>query len=336
MATPAPTPTLEMVAALAGVSRSTVSRVVNASPSVTPAAVAAVNAAIEQLGYVPNQAARSLASHRTRTIALVIPENTARFFADPYYAAVVPGVAQYLSTTEYSLTLLIASEHDEDKMRRYLLSGNVDGALILSHHNNDRFYVQLAHSLPVVFGGRPTGFDAPDIHIVDIDNKAAAATATRVLLEHGRRRLATIAGPQTIASAIDRLGGWREILAAEGIQDDLVEYADWSAASGADAMRSLLARGVDFDGLFAASAQIAFGALGVLHERGLDVPGQIAITTIDNDQYAQTSSPALTTIEQPTTTQGSMIAETLLRLIDGEEIDHLTLMPTTLIERESV
>ena len=312
----------------------------NSSPLVAPAVLAAVNAAIDQLGYVPNRAARSLASHRTRTIALVIPEDTARFFADPYYAAVVPGVAQYLSTTDYSLTLLIASEHDEDKMRRYLLSGNVDGALILSHHTKDRLYVQLAHSLPVVFGGRPTGFDAPDIHIVDIDNNAAAATATRVLLEHGRRRLATIAGPQTIASAIasaiDRLAGWREALAAEGIHDDLVESVDWAASAGADAMRRLLARKVDFDGLFAASAQIAFGSLGVLHERGIDVPGQIAITTIDNDQYAQTSSPALTTIEQPTTTQGSMIAETLLRLIDGQEIEHLTLMPTTLIERESV
>jgi DNA-binding LacI/PurR family transcriptional regulator len=336
MATQAPTPTLEMVAALAGVSRSTVSRVVNSSPSVAPAVLAAVNAAIEQLGYVPNRAARSLASHRTRAIALVIPEDTAKFFADPYYAAVVPGVAQYLSTTDYTLTLLIASERDEDKTRRYLLSGNVDGALILSHHTKDRLYVQLAHSLPVVFGGRPTGIDAPDIHVVDIDNVAAASMATRVLLDHGRRRLATIAGPQNIASAIDRVTGWRETLASASLPDDLVEVADWSTSAGADAMRRLLARDTTIDGLFAASAQIAFGALGVLHERGIDVPGQIAIATIDNDQYAQSSNPALTTVEQPTAMHGSTIAATLLRLIDGEEIDHLTLMPTTLIERGSV
>jgi DNA-binding LacI/PurR family transcriptional regulator len=336
MSTSAPTPTLEMVAAMAGVSRSTVSRVVNSSPSVTPAVLAAVNAAIEQLGYVPNRAARTLATHRTKTIALVIPEDTARFFADPYYAAVVPGVAQYLSTTDYTLTLLIASEGDEDKTRRYLLSGNVDGALILSHQTKDRLYVQLAHSLPVVFGGRPTGIDAPDIHIVDIDNSAAAATATQVLLDHGRRRIATIAGPQTIASAIDRLAGWQRTLANGSLASDLVEYADWSASAGADAMRRLLDRSAYIDGLFAASAQIAFGAIGVLHERGIDVPEQIAITTIDNDQYAQTSTPALTTIEQPTASQGSTIAATLLRLIEGDEIEHLTLMPTTLIERESV
>jgi DNA-binding LacI/PurR family transcriptional regulator len=212
----------------------------------------------------------------------------------------------------------------------------VDGALILSHHTKDRLYVQLAHSLPVVFGGRPTGIDAPDIHIVDIDNVAAASKATRVLLDHGRRRIATIAGPQNIASAIDRVTGWRETLASASLPDDLVEVADWSTSAGADAMRRLLARDTTIDGLFAASAQIAFGALGVLHERGIEVPGQIAIATIDNDQYAQSSSPALTTIEQPTAMHGSTIAATLLRLIDGEEIDHLTLMPTTLIERGSV
>jgi DNA-binding LacI/PurR family transcriptional regulator len=336
MATPAPTPTLEMVAALAGVSRSTASRVVNSAPSVAPAVIRAVNAAIDELGYVPNRAAQSLARHRTRTIALVIPEDTAKFFADPYYAAVVPGVAQYLSTTDYTLTLLIASERDEDKTRRYLLSGNVDGALILSHHTKDPLYVQLADSLPMVFGGRPTGIDAPDIHIVDIDNVAASSMATRVLLDHGRQRLATIAGPQTIASAIDRLTGWRETLKDASLPAELVEYADWSISDGADAMRRLLERDEKIDGLFAASAQIAFGALGVLHERGIDVPGQIAITTIDNDQYAQTCSPALTTVEQPTAAHGSTIAATLLRLIEGEEIDHLTLMPTTLIERESV
>jgi DNA-binding LacI/PurR family transcriptional regulator len=325
-----------MVAALAGVSRSTVSRVVNSSPSVAPAVLAAVNAAIDQLGYVPNRAAQSLASHRTRTVALVIPEDTARFFADPYYAAVVPGVAQYLSTTDYTLTLLIASDRDEDKTRRYLLSGNVDGALVLSHHTKDSLYVQVARSLPVIFGGRPTGFDAPDAHVVDIDNIGAAETATRVLLDHGRRRIATITGPQTIASGIDRLTGWRQALESEALDAGLIEYADWSATAGAEAMRRLLDRDERIDGLFAASAQIAFGALGVLHDRGIDVPGKVAITTIDNDQYAQTSSPALTTIEQPTTMHGSTMAATLLRLIEGEEIDHLILMPTTLIERDSV
>src|SRR5258708_3930222 len=97
-------PTLEMVAAAAGVSRSTVSRVVNDSPKVTPEAFAAVTAAIEKLGYVPNRAARILASRRTFSIALVIPENTAKFFADPYFATVIQGVAMHLANTDYTLS----------------------------------------------------------------------------------------------------------------------------------------------------------------------------------------------------------------------------------------
>ena len=162
-------PTLEMVATEAGVSRSTVSRVVNASPQVTPEAVAAVTAAIDKLGYVPNRAARILASRRTFSIALVIPENTAKFFADPYFATVIQGVAMHLSSTEYTLSLLIAPELDAEKTRRYLQAGNVDGAIILSHHSDDRSYLLLARSIPVVFGGRPVSPEGTVASYVDVD-----------------------------------------------------------------------------------------------------------------------------------------------------------------------
>ncbi|NEM92528.1 LacI family transcriptional regulator [Galbitalea soli] len=325
-----------MVAALAGVSRSTVSRVVNASPKVTPDVISAVNDAIEALGYVPNRAARSLASRRTHTIALVIPENTARFFADPYFASVIQGVAMYLSSTEYTLTLLISSETDPSKTRRYLQGGNVDGALILSHHSDDQSYVQLARSLPVVFGGRPTSEAGPDTYVVDVDNVAAAERATAYLLSHGRSRVATIAGPQNMSAGIDRLEGWRRALGAAGIHDDLVEYGDFTPQGGAEAMQRMIDRGTPFDALFAASAQMASGALGVLREHGLVVPRDVSVTTIDNDYYAQNATPPLTTIDQPSTTQGAKIAETLVRLIEGETVERLTIIPTQLVERESV
>jgi DNA-binding LacI/PurR family transcriptional regulator len=329
-------PTLEMVAARAGVSRSTVSRVVNSPSRVPERVVVAVRQAIEELGYVPNQAARSLASHRALTIALVIPQDTTRFFADPYYSSVVPGVTRYLSTTDYTLSLLISSEADAEKTRRYLLSGNVDGALVLSHHTQDRLYVEIARELPMIFGGRPTGYDGDHLHVVDIDNAAAASVATTRLAQAGRTRIAGIAGPQVIASAIDRLAGWRAGLAAAGQPDDLLEFSDWSVDGGADAARRLLDRGVAFDGLFAASAQIASGALEVLRERGLSVPRDVAVTTIDNDHYASEATPPLTTIEQPTVELGAAIAETLVRLIAGDPIPKLTILPTRLVERDSV
>jgi DNA-binding LacI/PurR family transcriptional regulator len=332
----AQSPTLEMVAALAGVSRSTVSRVVNAPATVPARVVASVRAAIDELGYVPNLAARSLASHRSRVIALIIPEDTARFFADPYYSSVIPGVARYLSATEYTLALVIASDDEPDKTRRYLLSGNVDGALVLSHHVDDVAYTELARALPMVFAGRPPGADDPHTFMVDIDNVGAAELATRYLVEHGRRTLATISGPLNMSSALDRLEGWHRALAAAALDDSLVEHAEWSDAAGAAAMHRLLDRGIRFDGLFAASAQIATGAMEVLRERGLTVPHDVAITSIDNDHFAQAANPPLTTIEQPTTAHGATIAEKLVALIAGEPVDHLTLMPTTLIERQSV
>ena len=124
---------------------------------------------------MPNRAARILASRRTFSIALVIPENTAKFFADPYFATVIQGVAMYLSNSAYTLTLLIAAENDAEKTRRYLQAGNVDGAIILSHHSDDRSYVQLAKSIPVVFGGRPMSAEGPDAYYVDVDNTAGVA-----------------------------------------------------------------------------------------------------------------------------------------------------------------
>jgi DNA-binding LacI/PurR family transcriptional regulator len=146
-------PTLEMVAARAGVSRSTASRVVNGSPRVTADVTQAVQLAIEELNYVPNRAARSLASRRTQVIALVIPESTAMVFADPFFASIVQGVAMFLANTEYTLNMMIAVESKPDKTRRYLMGGNVDGALIVSHHSGDHSYAHLERSLPVVFAG---------------------------------------------------------------------------------------------------------------------------------------------------------------------------------------
>ena len=254
-------PTLEAVAERAGVSRSTVSRVVNGSPKVTPEARASVERAIAELGYAPNLAARSLASRRSHSIALVIPEATSRFFADPYFAAVVEGVADHLARSPYTLTLLVGSETDPGRTARYLRGGGVDGALILSTHSDDRSYVELSGRLPIVFSGRPTMTHEDDAVIVDVDNTAAARTATQYLVQHGRRRIATIAGPQDMAAGIDRLVGWREALEAAGLEPGPIEVGDFTPEAGAAALKRLLARDASFDGLFVASAQMAKAAL---------------------------------------------------------------------------
>ncbi|WP_166867018.1 MULTISPECIES: LacI family DNA-binding transcriptional regulator [unclassified Salinibacterium] len=328
-------PTLEMVAAAAGVSRSTVSRVINDSPKVTPEALAAVRKAIDELGYVPNRAARILASRRTQSIALVIPENTAKFFADPYFATVVQGIAMYLSDTDYTLSLLIASEKDAEKTRRYLQAGNVDGALLLSHHSEDRSYTQLANAIPVVFGGRPMSDESTSAYYIDVDNVEAARTVTQKLVDKGRRRIATIAGPSDMSAGVDRLEGWNQTLQAAGIATDLVEHGDFTPAGGEAAMRRLLERDPDIDGIFAANSLMASGALTVLRSRGKSVPHDLGLVTFDNDYAAQSSSPPLTTVEQPTVEQGRRMVDVLLHLIDGGTAPTITMMPTRVIERGS-
>ncbi|OUE19130.1 HTH-type transcriptional repressor CytR [Clavibacter michiganensis] len=328
-------PTLEMVGALAGVSRATVSRVVNGSAKVAPGAVAAVEAAIAQLDYVPNRAARSLAGRRTNALALVMPEQTERVFADPFFASLIQGAMAHLATTEHTLTLLISSPAQAEKTRRFLLGGNVDGVLVVSHHSGDATFSGLRDRLPVVFAGRPLREDDRDAPTVDVDNVGAARVATEHLIARGRTRIATVAGRQDMPAGIDRLRGFQEAMTAAGLDPTLVEVGDFSPASGADAMRALLARGEPIDGVFAASDRMAAGVYTALRERGLRVPEDVGVVGFDDDYLAESAVPPLTTVRQPNQEFGRAMAEVLLRLVAGEAVDPLTLVPTTLVVRQS-
>lgn len=338
--TPPRTPTLEMVAAAAGVSRATVSRVVNGSTSVTPEILQAVNDAIALLDYVPNRMARSLASRRTDVIALIVPESTSTVFADPFFAPVVRGVARTLGETDYTLNLLIASESRPEKTRRYLLGGNVDGALVVSHHAEDHSYVGLGSALPIVFGGRPVNPDVSDSYYVDVDNRASARTATEHLVSIGRRRIATIAGRQDMPAGLDRLEGWREALTDAGLEPGPVAYGAFTQASGAEAAEHLLAgteagAAPPFDGLFVANDQMAAGAVQALQARGIRIPVEVAVVGYDDDTFASSLTPPLTTIHQPSADLGAGMADVLVRLIAGEAPPRRTIIPTRLVLRGS-
>ncbi|WP_442860128.1 LacI family DNA-binding transcriptional regulator [Arthrobacter sp. zg-Y20] len=327
-------PTLEMVAALAGVSRATVSRVVNGSSSVDPHLVTSVEQAVKVLNYVPNRAARTLASRRTYTVTLLVPESTSKVFADPFFAAVVEGVARYLNTTEYMLNMVTSSESNPEKTRRYLLGGNVDGVLVVSHHTGDHSWTHLNGSLPLVFAGRPL-LDSAEAYFVEVDNEEGAATATKRLISAGRRSIATIAGPQDMHPGVDRLAGWRTAVQRAGLSDLLVEAGDFTVASGAAAMRRLLDRGQPVDGVFAANDQMAAGAYTVLKERGLRIPDDVAVVGFDDDYYATSVAPALTTIHHPISLLGEKMAEILVDLIEGRPAERVTRLPTSLVVRES-
>lgn len=327
--------TIEEVAALAGVSRSTVSRVVNGSTAVSPAALEAVNDAIAQLNYVPNRAARSLARRQTHAVAFVIPEDTDRFFGDPFFASIVAGVHERFAASDYVLNLIIASNDPRDKATSYLRSGSVDGVIVASHHTGDTFVDRIAADLPVVYGGRPAALSSAPAYLVDVDNVGGGAAAARYLAERGHRRVATITGPATMVPATDRLSGFREAAAETGLEIVAVEDGDFSEAGAAAAMRRILDGGDVPEALFVASDLMARGALEVLREAGLSVPGDIAIIGFDDSPVATAVTPALTTIRQPSRAQGVAMADALLGLLAGRPVPPATILPTELVVRDS-
>ncbi|WP_396653394.1 LacI family DNA-binding transcriptional regulator [Microbacterium sp. WCS2018Hpa-23] len=325
--------TIEEVASAAGVSRSTVSRVVNGSTAVSPEALLAVQRAIEELSYVPNRAARSLASKQTHAIALIVPEDTTRFFGDPFFAAIVAGITGALRGSDYLLNLLIASDDPGDKMTSFVRNGGVDGALIVSHHTSDAFIDRVADAVPVVWGGRPVRIREGD-YVVDVDNVAGARTATAHLIETGRTRIATISGPLTMVSSVDRVQGFRGALADAGLSPFAEEAGDYSESSGADAARRILAAGLP-DAIFVASDLMARGALTALRAAGIRVPEDVALVGFDDSSVALSTDPELTTMRQPMYAQGEAMAGVLLSRLAGRDPEHVTILPTELVVRAS-
>ena len=327
--------TIEEVAAAAGVSRSTVSRVVNGSTAVSPSALESVKRAIAELNYVPNRAARSLASRQTHAIALVVPEDTTRFFGDPFFAAIVSGINARISRSDYVLNLFIASDDPGDKTTSYVRSGSVDGAIIVSHHTSDLFIDRIAAAGPVVYGGRPVRERERDYY-VDVDNVRGGREATDYLIERGHTRIATITGPVTMPAGVDRLQGFRQALAAAGLKEVAVEDGNFTADGGSAAMARILERGERPDALFIASDLMARGALAVLGRAGIRVPDDIAIIGFDDSPVATSVSPPLTTMRQPSLAQGEKMAEVLLDLLAGRDPRHVTVLDTELVVRASV
>lgn len=329
-------PTLEAVAAEAGVSRSTVSRVVNGSSHVRQDVIETVTAAIERLGYVPNRAARSLANRQTMAIALVVPEDPTRFFGDPFFAEIVAGITGEIESSDYVLTLQLASPSSpSEKTRRYLLGGNVDGAIVVSHHSGDEFLTTLDATMPVVFGGRPFQPQQHAITFVDVDNAEGAALGTRYLIERGKRRIGLITGPPNMQAAIDRTEGWHRAMRDAGMPTDLVAIGDFTRTSGVTAMRELLHADPTLDAVFASSDLMASGALSVLESRGIAVPDTVALVGFDDSSAATSGEIGLTTVRQPSREMGARMAEKLLELLRGEDAEVESIMPTTMIVRES-
>ncbi|MFD3994451.1 LacI family DNA-binding transcriptional regulator [Streptomyces sp. NPDC058548] len=333
-------PTLEEVAARAGVGRGTVSRVINGSPRVSEQAKAAVERAVAELGYVPNRAARALAGSRTDAVALVIPETEARLFAEPYFLDIIRGVSSELADADKQLLLtLIRSEQERQRFEQYLAAQRVDGVLLVSVHASDPLPDQVrALGLPAVLNGRRTEHER--VAFVDSDNTGAGRTAVAHLAARGRRAVATITGPLDMYVARCRLDGYREGLAEAGLaaDDGLVATGDFTEEGGRRAMRRLLDRRPDLDAVFAASDVMAAGARGVLREAGRRVPEDVALVGVDDSAVARHMDPPLTSVRQPIEEMGRTMARLLLQEIAApSEPDEQPrrMLPTELVVRAS-
>ena len=331
-------PTLEAVARRAGVSRATVSRAINGGIRVSPRAREAIERAIAELGYIPNRAARSLVTRRTDSVALVVPETGSKLIGDPFLTGALQGVTKGLAGTEFQLVLLIAQEAgDTDRLLRYLRAGHVDGALVMSHHREDHLPTELAKiAMRCVFLGRPLEPGDVDVPYVDVDNVGGARSATEHLISRGAARIGTIAGPPDMPAGVDRLEGWRQALRAAGRPDDAVATGDFTAESGAAAMRALLERWPDLDAVFAASDLMATAAMNVLRDSGRAIPDDVAVIGFDDSLLAPATVPPLTTVYQPVEELGQRMAELLLAQLRGETASPGgEILPTELVIRAS-
>ena len=330
--------TLEEVAKVAGVSRATVSRVVNGSPRVSDDVRRSVETAVTQLGYIPNRAARSLVTRRSGSIAVVITEPTGRLFSDPFFPRILRGVTTTVAARDIQVVLLLPdSIADSRRTADYLVAGHVDGAILVSLHGDDPLPARIIEAqIPVVVVGRP--LHASGISYVDVDNRGGARSAVADLIAGGRRVIAAIGGPTDMAAAQDRRAGYRDALVDAGIGLDaaLEASAEFTHEGGIDAMRRLLAARPDIDAVFAASDLLAAGALSVLDAAGRKVPKDVAIVGYDDSPVAATSRPPLTSVRQPIEEMGQEAARLLLELVDASDrAPRRVILATELIRRAS-
>jgi DNA-binding LacI/PurR family transcriptional regulator len=330
--------TLEEVAQLAGVSRATVSRVVNGSPRVRPNVRNDVQVAIDRLGYVPNRAARSLVTRRSDSIGVVITEPTGRLFSDPFFPRLLRGISSELAARDLQLVLLMPdSPAGEHRTGDYLTAGHVDGAILVSLHGDDPLPARLATAgIPIVLLGRPPR--GTSASFVDADNRQGAQNAVEHLVSGGRRVIGTIAGPSDMAPGIDRLLGYRDALADAGLPIDpaLEAAADFSQEGGAAAMERLLTARADLDAVFVASDLMAAGAMSVLTASGRRIPEDVAVVGFDDSPVATSTSPQLTSVRQPIEEMGREMARLLLAAVEASDpVPRRVILATELVRRAS-
>lgn len=328
--------TIEDVAGAAGVSRGTVSRVLNDSPRVSPTARVAVERAVRSTGYRANPHARSLAGGRNDAIAVLLTRPHAQLFEDPTFSLMLQGISDGVFGTDLGLVLLLAATRDEQRRAaRFIHPSHVDALVHLSPLVDDPMLEVVAQgSVPaVVCGNLVTAHRCPHIWSVTTSDRDGAVEATRHLVLEGARRVAMIAGPDQAPGSRLRIAGYRDAL-GDAYDAELVEHGDYGRDSGHLAMGHLLDRRPDLDAVFCASDRMAVGAMDELRARGREVPGDVLVAGFDDHELAARATPALTTVRQPIRRIGHTAVDMLREVLDGGDPGH-RVHPAHLVVRES-
>lgn len=327
--------TLEDIAKISGVSRSTVSRVVNHDRRVSPATRQSVLKIIEEYNFYPNLAARGLASGHTNVLGVIIPAGVPSLFTDPYFPILLQGVSTACNKLDYSVMLSISdAEYEKRLVGRLVQNHLVDGVIVASTLIGDPIQTTLANSdLPFVIIGRQPNFVANDI---DVDNRQGVRQATDFLIEQGYTRIATITGPLNQMAGLERFDGYKDALLSVGMKVDtkLIAEGNFTEAGGYAGMKKLLQSKPD--AVFASSDMTAMGALRCLHEAGWRVPDDIGLIGFDDIPASSTITPTLTTVRQPIQGMGEAAAHLLIEIIEsGSKEFHRITLPTELVIRNS-
>ncbi len=329
--------TLDDIAEMAGVSRATVSRVINDHPNVRPALRDRVKNIIDETGYQPNLAARSLVSQETKLIGLVIPRSVHGFFTDPYFPRLVEGISQACNQYGYSLSLsLFYTEEDEKNLfPKVTRKGFLDGIIVQATGLGDNISPAISEwNIPFVFAGCP--LNIPNVSYVDVDNVAGAYNAIVHLAQLGYQKIATITGALNTSVGIDRLEGYRQAMQARGLEvnDQLIAEGDFTETSAYYATKRLIEH--QPRAIFVASDTMAIGAVKALREMELNIPADVALVGFDDLPPATITEPQLTTIRQPIRRFGYKAVEILLDIIqNGPTPPRRVIFDTELVIRGS-
>ena len=328
--------TLESIAELAGVSRSTVSRVVNNQAGVREEVRDRVMSVIDQTGYRPNAAARSLAGQRTNIIGLVIAEPAQALFADPYFPRLIQGITQASNVRDLTLSLFLFHTKEEEAQLYPKIMGNrlFDGLIVTGTHMDDPLIPDLiSNQVPFVLVGY---HDNPYVNYIDSDNVTGAHTAVSHLIRLGYKKIGHITGDINNYAATNRRDGYLNALRDRGrtIDRDIIVQGDYTETDAFNAMEHLLGKNVD--AVFVASDMMAQGAIRAIHAHNLRIPDDIAVVGFDDLSPATNIVPSLTTVRQPIKRVGSMVVDTLIDILEnGLAPTRRLVLPTELVIRES-